>query len=127
MLLQIKTKDYPAGRYWSPGRPQDVPYRSYFTIPGTSRSRGRSYLTSKRRPWEVDSGRPHDVLRTSPTGPKNHVLETMWGHVLNVPNSFYFYFETCLIDQIYKSNSIHKVYLEHNGASKMEGFFCEIS
>ena len=72
-------KIMPAGEYWSPGRPedvplqrpQDVPQRSYFTIWGRPEmtSRRRLNLTLEGRPWEVDSGRPQDFLRTSPRGP----------------------------------------------------------
>ena len=32
-------------------------------------SRGLLTLTFKGRPWEVDSGHPQDVVRTSPRGP----------------------------------------------------------
>ena len=77
----------PAGKYWSPGHPEDVPLQRpqiLFDRPDlTSRGRpnltswgrpemtsiGRLNLTFKGRPWEVDSGRPQDVLRTSPRGP----------------------------------------------------------
>ena len=33
---------------------------------------GRPNLTFKGRLWEVDSGRPQDVLRTSPRRPSKH-------------------------------------------------------
>ena len=85
----------PAGKYCSPGRPEDVPPNVPRTSPKdpiwpsrgcpdlTSRgrpnltswgrpemtSRGRLNLTFKGHPWEVDSGRPQNVLRTSPRGP----------------------------------------------------------
>ena len=45
----------------------------------------RPNLPSKRRPWEVVSGRPQDVLRTSSRRPWKHVLGTMWDHLLDFP------------------------------------------
>ena len=69
---------------------QDVPRTSRSNVPRTSpkdsfdrcgdvpilrpemTSRGRLNLMFKGRPWEVDSGRPQDVLRTSPRGPSEY-------------------------------------------------------
>ena len=59
-------------------------------------SRGRCNLTFKGRPWEVDSGHPQDVLRTSPRRPSNHALGKIWVHQLNVPK-FIFLFLSELI------------------------------
>ena len=60
-------------------------------------SRVSPNLTFKGRPWEVDSGRSQDVVRTSPRGPLEYSN-------LNVPNFvfvFNFSFRTYSIDQIY--------------------------
>ena len=67
----------------SPGRPLkilfdragDVPiWRPNLTSWGRPEmtSRGRLNLTFKGRRWEVDSGCPQDVLRTSPRGPSEY-------------------------------------------------------
>ena len=55
--------------------PQDVPRTPPSNVPRTSPKdpilpsrrcpRGRLNLTFKGRPWEIDSGRPQDALRTS--------------------------------------------------------------
>ena len=36
------------------------------------RSRGHPNLTSKKRPWDIDPGRPQNVRRTSFRGPSKH-------------------------------------------------------
>ena len=59
-------------------------------------SRRRPNLTSKGRPWKVDSGRSLDVLSTSPRGPSKHVFGTMWDHLLDV-TKFLFTFLSELI------------------------------
>ena len=95
---------FPAGKYWSPGRPEDAPSNVPRTFPKNpiwpSQERpqlarrgrlemtswGRPNLTSKGSPWEVVSGSPHDVLRTSPSRPWKHVLGMMWAHLLDLSN-----------------------------------------
>ena len=58
--------------------PEDVLRTPPSNVPRTSpkdpilRPQGRLNLTFKGRPWEVDSGRPQDVLRTSPRGPSEY-------------------------------------------------------
>ena len=88
---KLQANNFPAGKYWSPGRPPLTspgrPLKILFDRPGTSRSdvprtsqsdvlgnswndvQGHLNPTFKGRPWEVDSGRPQNVLRTSPRGP----------------------------------------------------------
>ena len=82
-------------------------------------------LSSKGRPWEVDSGRPQDVLRASSRGHSKHVFGTMCDHLLDAPK-FIFIFLSELIrsTKSIKSNSILKVYLQSRQTSKME-LFCE--
>ena len=82
----------PAGKYWSPGRPEDI--RLLWT--SQNDVQGRPKLTSEVCPWEVDSKRPQDVPRTSPRVLSIHVLGTMCGHLLDVPK-FYFTFLPKLI------------------------------
>ena len=61
-----------------------VPGRSWTNVLGTFlTSMGRPNLASKGYYWEVVSGRPQEVLRTSPTGSWKHVLGTMWGHLFD--------------------------------------------
>ena len=58
--------------------PKDLIWRSWGRL--DLMSYGRPEITSRGRPnlmikgllWEVDSVRPHDVLRTSPRGPSKH-------------------------------------------------------
>ena len=87
-------------------------------------SKVRPTLTYKGRPWEVDSGLPHDVLRMSSRRPWTRVWGMMWGHLLEVPKSFFLLFFRNLFDlsNLSKSNSILKVYLEPSWTSKMELF-----
>ena len=59
----------------SSGRP-DLTFRGRPNLTSWGRpeitSRGCLNLTFKWRPWEVDSGRPQDVFRTSPRGPSEY-------------------------------------------------------
>ena len=48
-------------------------------------SRECTNLTSKGPPCDADSGRPQDVLRTSPRGPSKHILETIVGSSFGLP------------------------------------------
>ena len=74
-------------------------------------SRGRLEMTSRRgpnlmfkgRPWQVDLGRPQDVIRTSYRGHSKHFLATMWDYQLDISNFFFFFYFFCgaySIDQI---------------------------
>ena len=78
-------------------------------------SRGYLNLTFKERPWEVDSGRPEDVPRTSPRGP--------WAYSNFDVFIFFLTFLSELV-RLTKSKSIStlKVYWEPNKTSKMEHF-----
>ena len=67
-------------------------------------SRGRLNLTFKGRPWETDSGRSQDVLRTSPRGPSKDGSGAIWGHQLDVAISFF----TFLLQLVRLSKSIGK-------------------
>ena len=72
-------------------------------------SNGRPNLTPKGLPWEIDSRRPQNVLRTSPSWPWKHVVETMCGHLLDVPK-FHFTFLSeliPLIKSIFKQLNTH--------------------
>ena len=53
---------------------------------------GSPEMTSKGRLWEVDSGRPQNVLRTPPRGPSKHVFGTMCGHLFDVPKCLFTFF-----------------------------------
>ena len=69
---------------------------------------GRPNLTFKGRCWKVDSGRPQDVLRTSP-----------W-----MSENFFSLFLRSLFDwpNLSKSNSTLKMYWEPSPTSEMEHF-----
>ena len=64
----------------SPGRPNLTSWHPNLTSWGRPemRSRGRLNLTFKWRPWEVDSGRPQEVLRTTPRGPSEYSNLDIW-------------------------------------------------
>ena len=132
----------PAGKYWSPGGPKDIPRTSPKDPIWPSRGRreltsrggpemtslghlkmtcrGRSDMTSKRRPWENDSERLQAFLRAFPRRPWKYVLGTMWEHMLDFPK-FLFYWPN-----LSKSNSLFKVYLEPSRTSKMDLFFAKL-
>ena len=97
-------------------------------------SRGRLEMTSRRgpnlmfkgRPWQVDLGRPQDVIRTSYRGHSKHFLAKMWDYQLDISN-FFFFFLLFLWSLFYwpnlsKSNSTLKVYWEPIRTSVMEDF-----
>ena len=128
LLMSISTNLWDSttavSKYWSPGRPEDVPRTSpknpiwpsrgrpeltswgcpYLTYWGRLEMTSwcRPNLTSKERLWEVVSVRPLHVLRTSPRLPWKHVLGTMWDHLLDVPK-FLFTFLSELSERSTKS------------------------
>ena len=67
-------------------------------------SRGRPNLTCKGPPWEVNSGRMQNVLRTSPRRPSNYFLGMMCGHLLDVPKFLF----TFLLELIRSTKSMLK-------------------
>ena len=67
-------------------------------------SGGQPNLTFQKRPWEVYSGRPEDLIKTPPRGTSKHVLEMRWGHQLDVPKSLF----TFLSEIIQLTKSISK-------------------
>ena len=78
------------------GRPLKILFDYTGDVPIYCPVQGTFNLTSKGRPWEVESGRPQNIIRTSPKGPSKHVFGTMWGHLLHVPK-FLFTFLSELI------------------------------
>ena len=115
---------------------QDVPRTSLSNVPRTSpidpiwpsrgrpdltswsrpeiTSRGRLNLTFKGRPWEVDLGRPNDVLRTSRRRSSKYVFGTMWKLIRS-------------IDQIYLKTIQHSRCTENTVALLKWSIFREIS
>ena len=97
-------------------------------------SRGRLEMTSRRgpnlmfkgRPWQVDLGRPQDVIRTSYRGHSKHFLATMWDYQLDISNFFafflLFFWSLFYWPNLSKSNSTLKVYWEPIRTSVMEDF-----
>ena len=80
--------------------------------------RGRPNLTFKGRPWEVDSGRPQDVLTTSSRG--NSSLK------LGCPKIYQnFFFRTYSIDQIYLKAFQHSRCIENPVRLLRWCIFCE--
>ena len=124
-LLNVRTKLYPSRQIVvprtsrgrppssSPGRPLKVLCDYPGDVPNWRPGEvpiWRPGDISKWRPgdvliwrlWEVVSGCPQDVLRTSPRRPWKHIIGTIWGHRWMFLNFFlFFFFGTFLIDQIY--------------------------
>ena len=68
---------------------------------------GRLNLTFKGRPWEVDSGCPQDVLRTSTRGPSEYSNYDVPEKILT------FLLELYSIDQIYLKAFQHSSCVEN--------------
>ena len=112
--------------------PKDPVWPSWRRLDLTSR--GRLEMTSRRgpnlmfkgRPWQVDLGRPQDVIRTSYRGHSKHFLATMWDYQLDISNFFafflLFFWSLFYWPNLSKSNSTLKVYWEPIRTSVMEDF-----
>ena len=115
-----------AGKYWSPGRPED----ESSNVPRTSpkdpiwpswggpnlTSWGRPNLMFMGRPWKVNLGCPQDVLKTLPREPSEYsYLDVQIFLKLFCQNLF-----DCA--NLSKSISTLKVYWEPSETSKMELF-----
>ena len=69
-LWRFSTSFYPAGKYWSPGRPRKIlidRHGDALIWRPEMKSRGCPNLTFKGLPWEVDSGRPLEDLQSTQT------------------------------------------------------------